>query len=243
MNLAVFDIDGTLLENEACENACYAAALREVLRLPALETDWSRYKHVSDGGIAVEAYRRQHGSAPSAGQLEATIDRFVALLEEAYRADGTALAPVRGAAALLPALVEAGWAVALATGAWRRAAEFKLTTAGVRSSNAPLASSEDGPARVRIIGAARARARLLHGVDGFARVVSIGDGVWDVAAARRLGLPFVGVGGGKRAERLKSAGAALVLGDFADTTSVIQALEEATPPHPGTAGSPWYSAG
>ena len=56
--LAIFDVDGTLLDNMEVEDACYSAALREVLELPWLDTDWTHYEHVSDAAIAVEAYRR-----------------------------------------------------------------------------------------------------------------------------------------------------------------------------------------
>jgi phosphoglycolate phosphatase-like HAD superfamily hydrolase len=33
--------------------------------------------------------------------------------------------------------------------------------------------------------------------DGFERVVYVGDGLWDVRACVRLGLPFVGIGAGR----------------------------------------------
>jgi phosphoglycolate phosphatase-like HAD superfamily hydrolase len=44
---------------------------------------------------------------------------------------------------------------------------------------------------------------ILH----FERIVSIGDGYWDLVAARLLGLDFIGIGSGQAAERLKAAGA------------------------------------
>lgn len=230
MNLAIFDVDGTLLDNRACENACYAAALRDVLNLPTLDTEWDKYEHVSDAGIAVEAFRRRFGADPTSEQLSATITRFVALLEAACHANSSAITPIGGAAQILRAVAEQGWGVAIATGAWRRAAEFKLAVAGVDCTDVPLATSEDGPARAAIIANARSLAEQRHGVDRFFRLVSVGDATWDVRAARVLNIPFVGVGSGVRAERLHAAGARVVLEDFSDRARTFDALEQADVP-------------
>jgi phosphoglycolate phosphatase-like HAD superfamily hydrolase len=199
-----------------------------VLELPSLDTDWTRYEHVSDAAIAVEAYRRHYGSEPDAAMLETTIARFVRLLDDAHRSDSQAIRPVPGAVELFDALLERGWAVAIATGAWRRASELKLAAGGVRYTGVPMATSEDGPARASIVSAARVRAERLHGVERFDRVVSIGDGVWDVLAARDLGLPFVGVGPGGRAHRLRAAGVGVILEDYSDIGVTVAALETAT---------------
>ena len=73
-------------------------------------------------------------------------------------------------------------------------------------------------------------AREHAGVDDFARIVCIGDGVWDVRTATSLGLPCIGVGTGGRAERLAAAGATRVVPDFTDLEAIFNALENATPP-------------
>ena len=226
--LAIFDVDGTLLDNMEIEDACYSAALREVLGLPSLDTDWTHYEHVSDAAIAVEAYRRHHGSAPSATQLDATIARFVRLLAEAHDTDSGVIRATNGAAQLFEGLARHGWAVAIATGAWRRASELKMSAGGLRFAGVPMATSEDGPARASIVSAARVRAERLHRVERFDRVVSVGDGLWDVLAARDLGLPFVGIGSGARANRLRAAGVGVILEDYADIGATVAALETAT---------------
>ena len=58
----------------------------------------------------------------------------------------------------------------------------------------------------------------------------MGDGVWDVDAARTLSLPFVGVAAGARPERLRAAGAASVLPDLSSGVTVLATLEMATIP-------------
>ena len=83
---------------------------------------------------------------------------------------------------------------------------------------------------MEILGLAAGRAAARH-----ARVGSVGDGVWDVQAARQLGWPFLGIGSGARAEKLRAAGATLVLPDLTDTASPAAALDTAT------VGSGWIS--
>ncbi len=73
MKLAIFDVDGTLLNNLASEDACFAKTVSEVLRLPALNTDWATYRHVTDGGIATEAYRRVYPTDSPLNLLDAAI--------------------------------------------------------------------------------------------------------------------------------------------------------------------------
>ena len=183
--------------------------------------------HVSDHGIVIETYRREFGTAPLPDAIADTIGRFVALLAAAYHAQP--ISPIRGAAELLASLPSHGWAVAMATGAWRRAAQFKLAAAGLPDDVIPLATSEDGPARTDIVKTAVARAERHYDV-AFDRIVSVGDGVWDVDAARTLALPFVGIAAGVRAERLRAAGAASVLPDLSGGVGVLAMLETATVP-------------
>ena len=226
MNLAIFDVDGTLLDNMKSEDVCYAAALRAGFGLTSLDTDWGGYEHVTDEGVAIEAHRRAFGHAPSAERMAQTVDHFVLLLADAH-----ARAPLKqipGAAALLAALPEHGWIPALATGAWGRAARFKLAAAGLPFDNLPLATAEDGPARIAIAQAAWARA--MRGGPAFERVVLVGDRVWDAAAARALGLPFVGRASRERAAELRSCGAGAVLADYTDLGTVLAAFKTAVVP-------------
>jgi phosphoglycolate phosphatase-like HAD superfamily hydrolase len=188
VKLVVFDIDGTLLDNLESEDACYAAALNEGLGLAALDTDWRSYEHVTDQGVAVEAYRRAFGVAPSAERIDKAIDRFLMLLTDAHAREP--LRPVSGAADLLAALPGHGWLPALATGAWRRAARYKLAAAGLQVNSLPLATAEDGPSRVAIVQAAWTRAESKS--SPFERVVLVGDGVWDVAAGIQFARPWFG---------------------------------------------------
>jgi phosphoglycolate phosphatase-like HAD superfamily hydrolase len=58
----------------------------------------------------------------------------------------------------------------------------------------------------------------------------VGDGVWDVRTAARLGLAFIGVANGARADALREAGAKHVIPNFDDAERFFACLEEAEAP-------------
>jgi phosphoglycolate phosphatase-like HAD superfamily hydrolase len=63
-----------------------------------------------------------------------------------------------------------------------------------------------------MLSAAR-KAGAKHGCQ-FSAVTYVGDGVWDIKAARNLGWGFIGIASGDGAEQLRRAGAAMVLPNF-----------------------------
>lgn len=67
-------------------------------------------------------------------------------------------------------------------------------------------------------------------IERFSRIVSIGDGTWDVNTARSLRPPFVGIAWGAGADRLKSFGVSHLLGEFTNLDEVFTALAEALEP-------------
>ncbi len=228
--LAIFDVDGTLVQSYVLDGECFIAACHEVLGIADVDTDWARYDHATDPGIAAQVIRERQGREPSADDLVRLQSAFCVRLAEAASRDG-AFAALPGAAGLLAALrARADWAMALATGGWREAALFKIGRSGLGLGDLPAAFGEDGPSRQGIVRTAIARAREHAGVDDFARIVCIGDAVWDVRTATSLGLPCIGVGTGGRVERLAAAGATYVVPDFTDLEAIFNALEDATPP-------------
>ena len=231
--LAVFDVDGTLVQSYELDGDCFVAAFEDALGIADVDTDWARYDHVTDPGIAAQIIRERQGREPSAGELARLQSAFCARLAESASGAG-AYAPIPGAAGLIAALrARPDWSLALATGAWRPAARIKIGHSGLDLDNVPAAFGEDGPSRHGIVNAAIARAKEHAGVDNFARVVCIGDGVWDLHTATSLGLPCIGIGSGEHAARLTAAGAARVVPDFTDLAAILNALEDATSPVSG----------
>jgi phosphoglycolate phosphatase-like HAD superfamily hydrolase len=60
----------------------------------------------------------------------------------------------------------------------------------------------------------------------FEKIVSVGDGVWDVRTAKNLNLDFVGIARGKRAGKLRQAGAEFLIEDFRDYKVFLEYLNK-----------------
>jgi beta-phosphoglucomutase-like phosphatase (HAD superfamily) len=213
-HLVVFDVDGTLTQTMGIDGRCYAQALGEHLGAP-IDTEWGRYRLVTDPGIAAEAFERRHGRAPRADEMVAIRERFLSLL----RATEEPVREVPGAAALLRKLRgRADVAAAIATGAWSDSALWKLHRAGIPVDGLVIATGDDAPSREEILRIAMRRA------EPFARATYVGDGPWDVAASRATGIGFVGIACDGGAERLNAAGASTVLPDLRDKDRFLKAV-------------------
>ncbi|MGH9769605.1 MAG: HAD family hydrolase, partial [Blastocatellia bacterium] len=187
--------------------------------------------HVSDSGVTQHLFQYYFGRDPRDHESSAIRQRLVDLLEEHHRVDQSYFAEIPGAARTFNRLVQdRDWAKAIATGCWQPSAEMKLRAASINYEGVPGGFAEDGVARESIVGAAISRSRVSYRRENFDRMVSVGDGVWDVRTAARLGLAFVGVGSGARAEMLREAGARHVIPDFEDADRFFECLEEAEAP-------------
>jgi phosphoglycolate phosphatase-like HAD superfamily hydrolase len=225
--LAIFDIDGTLTATNAVDDECYLRAVADMLGVDVGAVDWSDAPHVSDGAIARWLWTRHRDRVPSAREVAELQQRFVALLNAELASSPERFVPIEGACEIVQHLRSAGWSVALATGAWGASAKIKLRAAGLLANRIPLACSDDAEAREDIVRLAWQRAEAGR---PFRRVVSVGDGPWDVRTACSLGIPFVGIATGDRADRLRREGATTILPHFADSLAVMAAFASASVP-------------
>lgn len=231
MNLAIFDIDETLTRTMEVDSACYVQAFADVLGIRGIDTDWSTYKHTTDGWIARALIRKHLQREVEPDAIEKVCDRFVALLRAAHARRPQAISAMPGATALLAALrASGGWAIAIATGGWGRSARFKLDAAGLDVRDATFACADDADTRHDIVQCAVNRAAQSRQLQRFDRVVSIGDAVWDVKTAARLELPFIGIAVHEQARRLAEHGAELILPHFEPVDAFIDALQRARRP-------------
>ena len=188
MHAVVFDIDGTLLQSAAVDDALYRNAVHAVLGSVRFRPSLADYTHVSDSGILQEIFAdNAFGEDPDV--VDAIKARFVAALESHVAANGP-FPEIPGAAAMLRQLqASTQHAVAFATGGWRASALLKLGSAGLGEFGFPLATSDDAHDRADIM-----RIALASLGTGFESVTYYGDGPWDQDASRRLGWDFVAVG-------------------------------------------------
>ena len=230
MNLAVFDLDGTLTRTVDVDGDCYLQAFADSLGVTGVNDNWSDYEDVTDLGVMQEVFRTRVGRAPESVEIARFVECFVELLRDRYRGSPGAFGEVPGATAFLARLRQSRWAVAIATGGWERSARFKIETGGIDAGNLPAAFAEDGPARRTIVTTAISRAASYYHASAFERVVLVGDALWDVQAARELGLPLVAVATNERAIRLRELGASHVVENFIDHLACFRCLEEARIP-------------
>ena len=225
--LAIFDIDGTLTDTNGVDDDCYRAAVAEALAIDPGAYDWEQAAHITDAGIFQWVAGELGRPAPSKTETDRAIatlgEQLVAVCErEPHR-----FAEIPGARAALCALRADGWCLAIATGCWGVSARLKLRAAGIDVPEAVVACADDAMARTDIVQLAQRRAEQHYGRT-FDRVVSLGDGPWDVRAAIELTMPFIGIG--DRLSELRQLGASTVLRDYRDLDALRRALDDAAPP-------------
>ena len=187
MIATIFDIDGTLVESFRFDDACYIAAVREVLGDVYIHDDWSQYKNVTDTGSLRQIM--EENKIQEVGQVEEIRTKFGELIRQ-YLQNGGKCLPKGGAIHLINKLLAAeDYEVGFATGGWRHTAKMKLRHAGFNLKNVILTSSDDGDERVTIM----KKCSLMLG-SRFDRIVYIGDAEWDMQATKTLGWHFIGVG-------------------------------------------------
>jgi len=200
--LAIFDVDGTLVDSTYHHALAWQRAFRErELVVPM----WRIHRSIGKGGdrlvpdLVGEDVERRDGDALRARQH----DLYAELIGEVQALDG--------ARELLAACKERGWRVALASSGRDDEIEHYLELIGVDGLPDTVVSSADvettKPAPDVL---ALARAQAAPDVEPGA-VLVVGDATWDCEAARRGGMTPVAVlcGGFCRAE-LEAAGAVAV---------------------------------
>jgi phosphoglycolate phosphatase-like HAD superfamily hydrolase len=231
MNLAIFDVDGTLTETDHVDDICFVRALADAHGITNISTDWAGYPHTTDSAIMSYVFQESLNRSPAEDELQKFKCRFVTLLEEHRATDASLFAEITGAAYMLRRLnQEPEWRVAIASGGWRVSATLKLRVAGMDVDEFPAAFADDGFSREEILRSAILKSEKRYHEAGFERVVSIGDGLWDVRTARNLNFAFLGIGTGDRKEKLLRAGATHVLKDFSDYDKLISCLNDAEVP-------------
>jgi len=216
--MIVFDVDGTLIGGEALDWASFDAAFEEVAGFGLGDAFFASLEEITAQAIVHRALaalpleeRKLKESAVRQG--------FLRRLQAAHKSDAASFPPLEGALALLRDLKERGVPVAIATGDWRETISFKLKAAGIPIDGIPMVTSSDFNSRAEIIAGAVAKAgRPLR------EAIYFGDGLWDLRACEKLGIPFVGVG--RRREKLQTAGATYFLSDLTPSAfwRVIEAI-------------------
>ena len=204
--MIVFDVDGTLIGGESVDWQCFDDAFEEAAGAPFRSDFFHNLEEVTAQAIVHQALDHLE-EADREEILSKTQQGLLTRLREAHRSNPSAFPAVKGALELWQDLQERGIPFAIATRDWRDSIHFKLSAARLPFENVPMATSSDCYSRADIIATAVERA----GGD-LNDCVYVGDGIWDLRATQKLGIPFIGCGA--RLNLLKAAGAINVIEDL-----------------------------
>jgi hypothetical protein len=183
----MFDIDGTLIESYDFDSECFTEAVKDVTGLD-IDTDWTRYKHVTDTGILNEFFKEN--SIKNESIITANI-KSTFLTKIQARLEKQSISEIPGALAFIAKLQTLDDVViSFATGGWYESAILKLQSAGMDVSNIPIASSNDHHSRIEIMKISEKRVMK----ESYLSFTYFGDGSWDLNACEELGVSFVLVG-------------------------------------------------
>lgn len=227
MNLAIFDVDGTLTETDEVDDLCVVKAFFDSHKIIDIDTDWTKYKYVTDSGIASEIFVEKLGRTPDKRDYADFKSCFIKNLSEHVGKDKDHFAEISDAGLMLKKLgSEKDWAIALATGCFYESAELKLKQANINIEDFPAATADDGLSREEILQTAIERSLEFYRQNKFEKIVSVGDGVWDVRTAKNLCLDFIGIAVGENIEKLRHEGAEFIIENFTDYENFIELLNK-----------------
>jgi phosphoglycolate phosphatase len=213
--LAVFDIDGTLVDSRQTIQRSMVAAF-EAVGLPPPEYDTTRQIVGLNLGEALDALAPCLDQPGRETLTRAYSDAFVAIQAE----PGVAEPLYPGAAELLDRLRADGWLIALATGKSRKGVERIVRTHGWADLFDSTHCADDGPGKphpAMLVECLRVLATPAH------RAVMIGDTAHDMRMARAAHVRAQGVAWGfHTAEEVEAGGADHVALTFEELAAALE---------------------
>ncbi len=216
--LIISDIDGTLTDTNEVDADCFLASLKAVAGIDLGTTDWNQFPEATDAAIVHELLRERPTMDEEAMEREIRTD-FVERLTREAEANPDRFRPLPGAVEFIDSIrSHPEYEIAIATGGWTETAQIKLQLAGIDTTDLAMATSSDRNRRAEIIQLAAERSNRTD-----LPAVYLGDGLWDLKAARELKLEFIGIG--TRSNSLLAAGATAVFPDFRNQHSILNCIE------------------
>lgn len=221
MRLAVWDIDGTLVDSRDVIFDCCSHALTEI-GLPAPTYDAVR----QIVGLSLEHALSVLAPGLSPAQVQRVADGYKSRFHQHRARPGFVEPLYDGAADCLRRLTAEGWRLAIATGKSRRGVEMIVETHGWQNMFQSTHCADDGPGKphpAMLLEAMRANGATPQ------ETIMIGDTAHDMRMARSAGAWALGVSWGfNTAAELQAAGAHHVSDSFAILNKQLDELSKAS---------------
>ena len=186
--LIVFDIDGTLTDSIAQHQSAFIETIQEI-GVRELKEELRSFKHHTDSYISKTIYEL----ALEEPFTEDKKKQFQLGLSKRLKTQ--TFTEINGAYELIQMLKqEPEIGFCFATGSLRDPAIEKLKSIGIEFESWQLVACDTLYEREHIVQQAIENATREYKVSAFEKIMSIGDGIWDLITAQNLNIDFIGVG-------------------------------------------------
>ncbi len=193
MKLALFEFEGAIVDKSFAMSVdkCFGSTLLNVIGIDESVDSWGNNKGFTEAGLFFDIFQRHMGRPPSQGEWGNMRRTFAQSLKQ----EMGQLKVVAGAEKIFGLLNAAGWKTGVFVNSWKEAGESKLEYSNIELDHISIMAFSDGELlqkkhliqKTVDIGKNSAGGQL-------EKVVIIGGSLDTEAAAKELGLPFVGIG-------------------------------------------------
>lgn len=187
-NLIVFDIDGTLTDTVNIHQMAFRKSLN-LIGIEKFNDAFGTYKHHTDFHIAKLIFELVKNQTFDKSVIENFENHLYTLIEE------NEIKEIAGSKQIINDIeTKTDFGVCYATGSLLKPAMLKLERVGINFSPIQIVASNDIEERERIVEKAIKNAQEYYNIEKFERIISFGDGLWDLKTANNLSLEFIGIG-------------------------------------------------
>src|SRR5260370_34066047 len=215
IDAAIFDLNGTLIDDMRAHGRAWSAVMREL----GVEVPPERFEQDLAGMKHAETFEAVLGRKLPDGEVARLAARKESFYREIYRPE---LRLVPGARELIERLRARGVSTAIATAAPRANRDFALDGLGIRPLFDAVVGEEPAPRGQPAPDLYLAAARALGVAPS--RCIAFADAVNGVSAAVAAGMRVAAVPNTKPADQLRQAGAEVTIPDFPPLPPALEAL-------------------
>jgi phosphoglycolate phosphatase-like HAD superfamily hydrolase len=186
--LIIFDIDGTLTNSVTLYHSVVARCLN-LMGIKDVDTNFSGYKYHTDSYGLKWNYENNFNKPFDKDLLNVFEDLIYKELTK-----HPPVSEIKSAKDCVNELLDANFAIAFATGSLLRPAKLKLDQCKIWYKEGLIATSSISFDREAFVLQAIENAKKYFSIEEFDQIYSVGDGVWDLETANKLGLTFIGIG-------------------------------------------------